>query len=137
MDKETTGSCLCGKVKFHISGAFDHFYLCHCTRCRKDTGSVHAANLFTSNGSVLWVSGSEYRRQYTLPGSFHTKSFCSLCGSSLPTENKEAGLLMVPAGCLDTPVLKKPDAHIMMAHKAGWEDGLGDIPLLDELPEQD
>ena len=35
------GSCLCGKVTFEIEGNFEQFFLCHCERCRKDTGSAH------------------------------------------------------------------------------------------------
>jgi hypothetical protein len=46
MTQTVTGSCLCGAVSFEVSGAFDSFFLCHCSRCRKDTGSAHAANLF-------------------------------------------------------------------------------------------
>jgi len=43
---EKAGSCLCKKINFEIEGEFDSFYLCHCGRCRKDTGSAHAANFF-------------------------------------------------------------------------------------------
>ena len=51
------GSCLCGEVTFEIEGDFDNFYLCHCERCRKDTGSAHAANLFSSTAKLKWLSG--------------------------------------------------------------------------------
>ena len=40
----TTGKCLCGVVQFRISGEFESFFLCHCSRCRKDSGSAHSAN---------------------------------------------------------------------------------------------
>jgi len=51
------GSCLCGEVRFEIVGDFDRFFLCHCGRCRKDTGSAHAANLFSSTAKIHWLSG--------------------------------------------------------------------------------
>lgn len=47
-----SGSCLCGEVTFEIEGDFEDFYLCHCERCRKDTGSAHAANLFSSTAKL-------------------------------------------------------------------------------------
>ncbi len=46
MSGHHTGSCLCGAVRFRIEGEFERFYLCHCSHCRKDTGSAHAAGQF-------------------------------------------------------------------------------------------
>ena len=48
------GSCLCGTVRFKVEGEFDSFYLCHCQHCQKDTGSAHAANLFSSSAKLIW-----------------------------------------------------------------------------------
>ncbi|WP_417502151.1 GFA family protein [Marinobacter sp.] len=61
------GSCLCGTVNFEIKGSFDSFYLCHCQRCQKDTGSAHAANLFSQSAKLVWRSGAEAVTSYTLP----------------------------------------------------------------------
>ncbi|MCZ4350909.1 GFA family protein [Roseovarius aestuarii] len=52
-----TGQCLCGAVRFHISGEFESFFVCHCSRCRKDSGSAHSANLFSPTAKIIWVSG--------------------------------------------------------------------------------
>ncbi|MEP3124049.1 MAG: GFA family protein [Nisaea sp.] len=82
MDKKpTTGQCLCGAVKFRISGEFESFFLCHCSRCRKDSGSAHSANLFSSTAKLIWVSGEAKIKTFRLPGSRHMKSFCYDCGS--------------------------------------------------------
>ncbi|WP_316042302.1 hypothetical protein [Idiomarina sp. OT37-5b] len=35
-----SGSCLCGKVTFEVTGEFDRFYLCHCQHCQKDNGGA-------------------------------------------------------------------------------------------------
>jgi hypothetical protein len=51
------GSCLCGEIIFEIIGEFESFFLCHCERCRKDTGSAHAANLFSSKTSRTYLLG--------------------------------------------------------------------------------
>jgi hypothetical protein len=45
------GSCLCGAVRFEVEGDFQQFYLCHCGRCRNDSGSAHAANLTDGVGT--------------------------------------------------------------------------------------
>ena len=41
------GKCLCGNVRYRITGPILNFQYCHCSRCRKFTGSAHAANVFT------------------------------------------------------------------------------------------
>ena len=37
------GSCICGEVAFEVEGPFDLFLNCHCSRCRKATGTAHSA----------------------------------------------------------------------------------------------
>src|SRR3546814_15118245 len=59
MDNIHAGSCLCGAVHYQVDGAFEQFYLCHCRHCRKDTGSAHAANLFSSHAALQWISGHD------------------------------------------------------------------------------
>lgn len=128
------GSCLCGTVKFEIQGDFESFYLCHCQHCQKDTGSAHAANLFSQSAKLTWLSGADAVTSFTLPGTRHNKSFCKLCGSALPS-TKLADLLVVPAGCLDTKISMSPTAHIFLSRKAAWEAELGEAQKFEELPD--
>ncbi|MCB1357741.1 MAG: GFA family protein [Maritimibacter sp.] len=136
MDDTTTGSCLCGAVTFRVTGAFERFFLCHCSRCRKDTGSAHAANLFATAARLDWLTGADNVGRFRLPGTRHEKSFCRTCGSALPTvQDAGAGaVLVVPAGALDGPVDLTPAAKICYADRAGWVDGLDRVPTLDGLP---
>jgi len=126
-----SGSCLCGDVTFEIDGEFERFYLCHCQRCRKDTGSAHAANLFSSSAQLHWLSGIERVATFTLPDTAHGHSFCNRCGSALGNS-----LLVVPAGSLDTPLGIKPDSHLFMASRADWDDELERLPRCDGLPDR-
>lgn len=125
------GSCLCGAVRFEVEGDFQRFYLCHCRHCRKDTGSAHAANLFAPAATLRWVAGKDRVTCFTLPSTRHSKSFCSTCGSALPNVQQEGALLVVPAGSLDGELTLKPDAHIFCARRAGWDNGLGEIPMME------
>ena len=129
-----SGSCLCGAVKFELDGVFEHFFLCHCSRCRKDSGSDHAANLFSSQAGIRWISGREKVKTFQLPETRHAKSFCKDCGSALPTLQMNGALLVVPAGGLDTEVDIWPDARICYASRVGWSDRLDTIRTLDGLP---
>lgn len=134
MENMATGQCLCGAVKFRISGEFESFFLCHCSRCRKDSGSAHSANLFSSTASVSWLSGEEYIRVFRLSGSRHVKCFCTNCGSALPFSEEGQSLLAVPAGSLDSRVGMRPNAHICCASRADWDHDLASVEGIDGLP---
>jgi hypothetical protein len=121
-------------VKFEVKGEFESFYLCHCHYCQKDTGAAYAANLFSQSAELIWHSGSEAVTSFTLPGTRHNKSFCKLCGSALPN-TQSAGLLVVPAGCLDTDITMLPAAHIFSSSKAAWDVDLPALPTFKGLPD--
>lgn len=126
------GSCLCGAVRFEIEGGFDRFYLCHCTHCRKDTGSAHAANLFSTTATLHWLAGEDKAMLYRLPETRHARSFCTVCGSALPYAAER--MIVVPAGSLDAVFDAVPDAHLFVASKATWEHDLERIPAFDAFP---
>lgn len=134
MSNKHSGACLCGEVRFEIDGGFDQFYLCHCAHCRKDSGSAHAANLFSSTASLKWVSGEDNVRQFHLPATRHSRSFCGTCGSALPMMQMDGELLVVPAGSLNSRVDIQPSAHIFMASRASWDEALEKVPTFDRLP---
>jgi hypothetical protein len=134
MTQTASGACLCGTVRFQISGEFESFFLCHCSRCRKDTGSVHAANLFSSTATIAWLSGQDRIKTYQLPATRHIKSFCAECGSALPNVQSNGALLVVPAGSLDSAIDIRPRAHIYFASRAEWDARLEDVPKIDGLP---
>jgi hypothetical protein len=129
-----SGSCLCATVTFEITGDFERFYLCHCKYCRKDTGSAHAANLFSGTAALKWLSGQDKVTQFSLPSTRHSKSFCSICGSALPNLQMNGALLVVPAGSLNSDVPIRPDAHIFSSSRATWDWALESIPSTAGLP---
>ncbi|HEV7286358.1 MAG TPA: GFA family protein, partial [Kaistia sp.] len=71
------GSCLCGRATYEIHGDFQSFFLCHCSRCRKDSGSAHGANLFSTEARLEWLSGQDRVKTFRLPETRHQRSFCA------------------------------------------------------------
>ncbi|WP_338056846.1 GFA family protein [Saliniramus fredricksonii] len=134
MTGNTLGSCLCGTVKFQISGELESFLLCHCKRCRKDTGSAHAANLFSSTAKLTWFSGHESVQTYQVPDTRHKKSFCSKCGSALPVVQSDGDSIVVPAGSIDSAIDIRPSQHICFESRADWDMRLEDVPKIDDIP---
>lgn len=135
MSGKHAGSCLCGAVRYEFTGDFQGFFLCHCSRCRKGTGSAHAANLFSASTEIEWLAGEASIRTFRVEGTRHQRSFCVECGSAVPRLHPHGGLV-APAGSLDTPLSVRPTAHICLASKADWDDRLEDAPKFDGLPGQ-
>lgn len=70
----STGGCACGEVRYTLRGEPSKVGICHCTECRKETGSVFLAY-------ADWP-----RQNFEVSGEFetyHGRSFCPRCGSRL------------------------------------------------------
>ncbi len=128
------GSCNCRKVKFSTNDKINRFYICYCNYCKKDTGSSFAANLFLQNLNFYWLSGEDLIKTYNLKDSRHIKSFCSNCGSSLPTILNSQNLTMIPIGCIENDLEIKPDALIFTSRRKKWETKFKDIKEFKEFP---
>ena len=118
------GSCLCGSVRFEISGAMSDIIFCHCTQCRKSTGNFVASvsvekkyfNLIQDNKLKWYASSDEAER-----------GFCSTCGSNLFWKPKQESYICVWAGSIDEPNDLKGEAHIYTAFAGNYysiEDNL-------------
>lgn len=125
------GSCLCGRIRFTLTAEPGDFGYCHCTSCRKASGSAHAANAAVEREHFHFDSGKDLVKEFeSSPAKF--RAFCSKCGSPLYAYLSEtADILRVRLGALDTPFLKRPRAHTWVSDKAPWE------PIEDSIPQFD
>ncbi len=131
------GQCLCGEVRYILSGDVNGFYLCHCTRCQQSSGSAHASNAFLKNANLRFESGEGRINQYKLPGTRFTKRFCSQCGSPVPFSFEKGQSVFLPLGSLENGHELKPTAHIFTGYKKHWENSFLTTPAFEELPEKD
>jgi len=130
-----TGSCLCKKVTYAIRGNLGIFQYCHCSRCRKFTGSAFSSNLLVSPDDFRWLNGEEFVGRYEVEGAKHfATSFCKNCGSSLPWLAKSGKAVVVPAGTLDGDPEIRPFHNIFCGSRAIWYKVPSSLPEYDELP---
>lgn len=123
MTETIRGTCLCGRVQFRVRGPFDSFHLCHCSQCRRSTGSAHAANIFTSADRLQWLSGEDLIKRYDPEEEdVISKAFCSHCGSLVPYTSRQSGRLIIPAGSLQDPPGIDPVDNIFWRDRADWYD---------------
>jgi len=129
-----TGSCLCGAVRYTATGEAQRFYHCHCSRCRKVSGSGHSSNLFVK-GSLRWDRGEELIRHFKPPQAARfTNTFCTSCGSRLPRFIEQQGIVFIPAGSLDDEPEFSPQARIFQGSRAAWSCDGSTLPGFDEMP---
>jgi hypothetical protein len=129
------GSCLCGSVRFEVELPFRTFRYCHCSRCRKATGSAFAANLFVEPAQFEWISGEDSLTRFDLPEARHFAScFCNRCGSPLPRLTRGGTVVVVPSGSLDGDPAIRPEHHIFWDSRAPWFSGEDELPRFGEYP---
>ncbi|BBI62572.1 hypothetical protein HSBAA_38780 [Vreelandella sulfidaeris] len=58
------GECLCGEVAFEIEGELPNIYQCHCSLCRKATGSTANAATFVEEQNFRWLFGQSHIRSF-------------------------------------------------------------------------
>jgi hypothetical protein len=126
------GSCLCGGVAFAVDLPFDRFIHCHCSRCRKATGTAHATNAAVKAAALRWLRGEELLVRYDLPTarSFAT-SFCRTSGSPLPHVTRSGREVIIPAGAFDDELGVKPQRHMHWASRADWYADASQLPKED------
>ncbi|MDH5408814.1 MAG: GFA family protein [Gammaproteobacteria bacterium] len=126
------GGCLCGAVRFQISGEIRNIIYCHCSQCRKAQGSAFATNGIVEADKFVFQSGEEALTGYeSTPG--QTKYFCQHCGS--PIISRQAAKpdqVRVRLGTVESAISERPMAHIFTASKANWEVLCGELPQFEE-----
>ena len=134
-EQKVTGSCLCRKVRYQITGNMGVFQYCHCSRCRKFTGSAHAANLFVSPDDFSWLSGEESVGRFDPEDTkYFATSFCKSCGSSLPWLSKSGQVVIIPAGTLDEDPEIRPTKNIFCGSRPEWYTAASSLPEHEEMP---
>jgi hypothetical protein len=126
------GSCLCGAVAYEARLPLIKFVNCHCSRCRKASGSAHSVNAYVLPDAFRWTRGEDVVRRFDLPEarSFAT-AFCSRCGSPVPHATRSGREVIIPAGSLDAEPGAKPSVHNHWSSRAEWAVLEEDIPKLD------
>jgi hypothetical protein len=125
----TTGSCLCGKVRFALSRPAEAAGYCHCTRCQKRTGGGSSVQARIDGSTFTLTQGEELVRAWSPPGGGFEKAFCGECGSHLFSRNPDdPSQMSVRLGAFDGDPGVRPSWHTFVDYAPPWEpvpdDGL-------------
>jgi hypothetical protein len=128
MMSSTTGSCLCGRVRWKSSVPLRAVLACHCTQCRKTSG--HFASHTSAPLDALSIEGEEALTWYRSSASAQ-RGFCSTCGSALFWRPEGEPRLSIAAGSIDGASGLLTTVHIYCADKGDYyeiRDGVAQFP---------
>lgn len=128
------GSCLCGTVRYEITGSLGATGHCHCSMCRKSHGAAFATWASVKPDQFRWASGAEFVEKYkSSPGA--ERCFCKKCGSALVATH--AGKIAELAlGTVDGDPGVRSRAHIFVGSKAPWYEITDGLPQFEEWPRE-
>jgi hypothetical protein len=114
-----------------IQGGIEAIIHCHCSKCRKSSGTAFATNGFIRSLGLRITRGEESIRSYeTAPG--RSKHFCATCASPLFSSNAaDPERLRLRLGILDSAIVERPMSHNFVSSKASWEEMDVDLPRYD------
>jgi hypothetical protein len=127
------GSCLCGGIRFEIDEPVTGISFCHCSLCRKVSGTGHNATIAVSAAQLRWLAGEDLVRTYARPSGYGV-SFCAVCGSPAPDPNPSRTRYGIPVGLIDGDTSLRVADHIFVGSKAPWESIGDDAPQFDQFP---
>lgn len=127
------GKCLCGEVKIRIKGEISDIIHCHCSLCRKNSGTAFATNGFINAKDFEITSGQNSLSKFSFkPG--RNRHFCTNCGSPVYSSNEQDPTrFRIRLGILDSDISERPISHNFVSSKANWEDLDANLPRYDSF----
>ncbi|CAN7181102.1 GFA family protein [Pararhizobium sp. LjRoot235] len=129
-----TGKCMCGTVEYAVDDSFNYAMNCHCSNCRRTTGSAFKPFAGIERDKLRLVKGEKNLLIHGDRNEAHDVH-CGTCGSLLYSVVREGAYAHVAMGTLvDAPSIR-PAGHIFVGSKAPWYEITDDLPQYWEFPE--
>jgi len=118
MPSVAEGGCVCGAVRYRVTGAPTNSMVCHCRSCRRVAGAP----------VVAWITfpSSQFQLLRGEPSEFHStepvrRTFCAACGTPLTYHHRDdVGFIDITTCTLDDPNLFPPTHHSWLSHDLAW-----------------
>lgn len=121
------GKCFCGAVQYRVADDFLYAMNCHCSNCRRTTGSAFKPFAGIGREKLIISEGSD--RLLIYGGESAHDAHCRTCGSLLYSVVRDGKFVHVAMGTLvDAPSIR-PNRHIFVGSKATW------FAITDDLPQ--
>jgi hypothetical protein len=120
--------CLCGAIHYAVKDEFRYALYCHCSDCRRATGSAFKPFAGIERGKLDITKGEEQVLIFGDENANHDVR-CKACGSLLYSVVRDGAFVHVTLGTLVDVPKTRPSAHIFVGDKAPW------FTITDSLPQ--
>lgn len=128
-----SGSCLCGNINFFIHQDIKTIYYCHCSLCRKQSGTASNAATLVNQSFFEWTAGVEYIEAFKKASGF-SACFCKLCGSPVPNQVSNSTWMWIPLGLLNELPNIQTRLSFCLHSKINWAPAITVDHAYSELP---
>ena len=115
------GGCLCGQVRYEISGEPLAVVICHCKNCQKQSGSTFSINIIGQSEQIEIQGNLSTYADTNDSGDPVNRNFCENCGSPIFSEVLSQGnLIALKVGTLDDTSDIEPQTQFWCISKQNW-----------------
>lgn len=136
-EAEIEGGCNCGAVRYRLSGEPMAVAVCHCSNCRRQSGSAFSVNVVV-RADAMAVTGdlTTWEDRDTESGAPVLRQFCATCGSPIRSLSAASPkVAIVKAGTADDPGRFAPAIHVWTASALPWVDIPAEMPQFARNPQ--
>ena len=120
------GECYCRTVGYAVVDGFEYALNCHCSNCRRTTGSAFKPFAGIARDSLRIVRGDD---DLMIHGdATGHDAHCRRCGSLLYSLVRGGAYVHVAMGTLRDDPSIRPTGHIFVGSKAPWHAITDDLP---------
>jgi len=127
------GSCNCGEVSYSVKDTFEFMGNCHCSQCRKFSGSAFASVGRVDADDFQIKAGLDMLARYEASEKT-IRVFCKNCGASLYVEKPMINKIHLRMGTLDDVPSVRASFHAHMASKAPWHEITDELAQYETVP---
>jgi hypothetical protein len=127
------GQCLCGAIRYQLTGEPRHVAVCHCRDCRRSAGAPMVSWAMFPESALTLLQGQP--KTINSSGSA-MRSFCPDCGTGLFYRNAVIlpGIVDVQSATLDDPDALPPGVQIQVAERLHWMQQAHELPAFERFP---
>jgi len=132
LNRLLSGRCYCGAAEYTVADEFLYAAFCHCSNCRRTTGSAFKPFAGIESGKLRVSSTPE--SLMIVGDALGHNAHCKLCGSLLYSLVRDGAFVHVAMGTLVDDASIRPSKHIFVGSKASWYTITDDLPQYPEFP---
>ncbi|UCI05887.1 GFA family protein [Mesorhizobium sp. B1-1-8] len=126
MTRTLSGKCFCGAARYEVADEFAYAANCHCSNCRRTTGSAFKPFAGIERDKFRLTAGDG--KLLIFGDASGHDAHCGQCGSLLYSVVRQGAYVHIAMGSLTDDPSIRPSAHIFVGSKAPWFTIADDLP---------